>query len=412
MRAGLVMRQIHHWAALLFLAAIVVPPGPGVLHRRVPPAPRAQLGRRRDAADPGHRQRVRRLLAARRPAVGHRPAHRLLGVLSIPFVGHVAGVAALRRRVPGDRHHPPPVRHPHPASCPSSSHPADRVHLALVVAHKHTHFPGAGRHARTTSSASGCGRPTRSRPAACSSSSPPCVALLGGLAQINPIWLYGPFRPAERQLGVPARLVHGLARGGAAAHARLGDPRLRLRDPQPVLPRRRSSPGITFGLLYAWPLLEARFTKDHAEHHVLDRPRDRPLRTALGVATLAFYTVLGLGGATDALSSSSTSRINRLIWTLRVLLLRRPRRRRLHHPPPLPRAPGPRRRRRSPSASWSTPDSIGPRDRHDAHRGGVSAAEGRRGRVTTHAPWPISAGYGPMTRVNELDARAGGDSAS
>ena len=41
--------------------------------------------------------------------------------------------------------------------------------------------------------------------------------------------------------------------------------------------------GVTFVLLYAWPFLEARFTGDHAEHHLLDRPRDRPVRTALGV---------------------------------------------------------------------------------------------------------------------------------
>ena len=78
--------------------------------------------------------------------------------------------------------------------------------------------------------------------------------------------------------------------------------------------------GVTFGMLLAWPFLEARFSGDHAEHHVLDRPRDRPLRTALGVATLAFYTVLGLGGASDALSTLFDISLNRLIWTLRVLL--------------------------------------------------------------------------------------------
>ena len=51
-RAGLVMRQIHHWAALLFLAVDRRAPGPGLLHRGVPPAPRAQLDHRRHAADP------------------------------------------------------------------------------------------------------------------------------------------------------------------------------------------------------------------------------------------------------------------------------------------------------------------------------------------------------------------------
>ena len=49
-RAGLVMRQMHHWAALVFLAALVAAPVPGVLHRRLPPAPGDQLGGRRDPA--------------------------------------------------------------------------------------------------------------------------------------------------------------------------------------------------------------------------------------------------------------------------------------------------------------------------------------------------------------------------
>ena len=50
---------------------------PGVLHRRVPQAARAQLGdRRRPARCWRMRRGLRRLLAARRPALRHRPAHR------------------------------------------------------------------------------------------------------------------------------------------------------------------------------------------------------------------------------------------------------------------------------------------------------------------------------------------------
>ena len=109
-RAGLVMRQIHHWAALLFLAAIVVHLVriffTGAFRR---PAG-DQLDHRRHAADPGHRQRLRRLLAARRPAVGHRPAHRLLHRAVDPGRRHVARVAAVRRRVPRARHPQPALR--------------------------------------------------------------------------------------------------------------------------------------------------------------------------------------------------------------------------------------------------------------------------------------------------------------
>ena len=99
-RAGLVMRQIHHWAALLFLAVDRRAPRPRVLHRRVPPPARDQLDDRRDAADPGDRQRLRRLLAARRPAVGHGAADHVRRRAVGAGRRHVDRVAAVRRRVP------------------------------------------------------------------------------------------------------------------------------------------------------------------------------------------------------------------------------------------------------------------------------------------------------------------------
>ena len=74
-KGGLLIRQMHHWAALVFVGAIALHMARGLLHRRLPPAPRDQLGRRRAAADPRPGRRVHRLLAARRPAVGHRAAH-------------------------------------------------------------------------------------------------------------------------------------------------------------------------------------------------------------------------------------------------------------------------------------------------------------------------------------------------
>ena len=60
--------------------------------------------------------------------------------------------------------------------------------------------------------------------------------------------------------------------------------------------------GVTFTLLYLWPFLEARFTKDRDEHHLLDRPRDRPVRTAIGVGVLSFYVVLLLAGGAFTMS--------------------------------------------------------------------------------------------------------------
>src|SRR5438067_10470603 len=63
-------------------------------------------------------------------------------------------------------------------------------------------------------------------------------------------------------------------------------------------------PAVFFGLLYLTPFIEARFTHDvGVEHHVLDRPRDRPLRTALGTGVLFFYLTLFGAASSDVLSA-------------------------------------------------------------------------------------------------------------
>jgi hypothetical protein len=58
-------------------------------------------------------------------------------------------------------------------------------------------------------------------------------------------------------------------------------------------------PLVVFGLLYAWPLLERRFSGDRALHHLLERPRDNPRRTAFGVALFTFTAVPFFAGAMD-----------------------------------------------------------------------------------------------------------------
>jgi ubiquinol-cytochrome c reductase cytochrome b subunit len=56
---------------------------------------------------------------------------------------------------------------------------------------------------------------------------------------------------------------------------------------------------VVFTVLYAWPFIEARVTGDRDEHHLLDRPRDRPVRTALGAAAISGFVVLLLAGSDD-----------------------------------------------------------------------------------------------------------------
>ena len=169
-RAGLVMRQIHHWAALLFVAAMVVHLCrvffTGAFRR--PRELNWIIGVTH--ADPRHPQRIRRLLAARRPALGHRVAHRLLDRAQHPRGRHVADLAGVRRRVPRTRHHQPAVRDPHPARPGRDHRAADRAPGARRAPQAHP-VPRARAARTTTWSASGPSPPTRPR-ASGSSSSP------------------------------------------------------------------------------------------------------------------------------------------------------------------------------------------------------------------------------------------------
>ena len=76
-----------------------------------------------------------------------------------------------------------------------------------------------------------------------------------------------------------------------------------------------------FTLLFAWPFLEARVTGDYAEHNLLDRPRQRPVRTALGAATITFCVVCFLAGAADVLAATFGLSVNAILWTFRFLVL-------------------------------------------------------------------------------------------
>jgi ubiquinol-cytochrome c reductase cytochrome b subunit len=51
--------------------------------------------------------------------------------------------------------------------------------------------------------------------------------------------------------------------------------------------------------MIVYPFVERLLTRDRADHDLLDRPRDHPVRTAIGVATLAYYLVLSVAGAND-----------------------------------------------------------------------------------------------------------------
>ena len=80
-------------------------------------------------------------------------------------------------------------------------------------------------------------------------------------------------------------------------------------------------PSITFVVLYMWPFLDKVFTGDRAEHHVIDRPRDRPGRSAFGFAVLAFYGILLIAGSQDILASQMNVSMEPVTWMLRIAVV-------------------------------------------------------------------------------------------
>ncbi len=224
-RLGLVMRQTHHWAALIFVGSLAIHLGrvffTGAFRR---PREINWIGRP-DPAPPGHGQRLLRLHPARRPALGHRAGHRLRHRGVDPPRRVVADLRVLRRGVPGRRVGPAHVRH-------ARAHPPGRHRRPDRRAHGHPVAPEAHPVPRR-----GTDRDQRGRL--------PPVAHLRGQVDLVPPPRLGGHRPAGRagpdQPGVavgalrprrghhrgPARLLRGLARRCPPPLPGVGDPRLR-----------------------------------------------------------------------------------------------------------------------------------------------------------------------------------------
>jgi ubiquinol-cytochrome c reductase cytochrome b subunit len=193
------------------------------------------------------------------------------------------------------------------------------AHLAILWRQKHTQFPGPGR--REDNIVGSRLWPTyAARSVGLFAGVFGVIALLGGLAQINPIWLYGPFKPAAVSTAAQPDWYMGWLEGalrlGPAWRPHVfGYAVSELFWPGVLLP------GLTFGLLYLWPFIERRITGDRDEHHLLDRPRNRPVRTALGVGVLTFYIVLFIAGSQDIGAQKLNASIPTVTEALRIMLV-------------------------------------------------------------------------------------------
>ena len=293
-RAGLLIRQMHHWAALVFLAAII-------LHLcrifftgafRKPRELNWVIGLSLFVLALANGFTGYSLPDDLLSATGLRVAYSI--ATSVPLVGPLLASLFFGGPTVG------PVTTGrlyiiHVLFVPGLIIGLLGAHLGILWRQKHAQFPGRGRTDRNVVG-------TRLWPTYAARSVSlflgvaGAIAALGGLAQINPIWLYGPSRAGAVSTQAQPDWYLGWTEGALRLMPAVRFHVLGYRFPEVFIPG-VLLPGITFVVLYAWPFIERHFTGDRGEHHVLDRPRDRPWRSGLGAAVLAFYVVLfGAGG--------------------------------------------------------------------------------------------------------------------
>jgi ubiquinol-cytochrome c reductase cytochrome b subunit len=298
-KAGLLIRQTHHWAADVFVAAMVI-----------------------------HLMRVFFTGAFRKPReltwliglmliftsllegfLGYSLVDDLLsgmglaigyGVgLSLPIVGGPVIQAIFGAPFPGSTDFWSRMYITHVLLIPLLLATLIGVHLFLVAARHHTQFKETRRHTERRI----IGLPTFPAQAPRSLALMFFVAavlfLLGGLVQINPIWQWGPYEPWLATNGAQPDWYLGWLIGAlrlmpsfdvTISHFTL--------IPNPfwggVL-----FPLVVVGVLGAFPWIERRLSGDRRVHNIADRPRNAPNRTAFGAAFLSWVFLIFIFGAAD-----------------------------------------------------------------------------------------------------------------
>jgi ubiquinol-cytochrome c reductase cytochrome b subunit len=314
-RGGLFVRQVHHWAALMFAASIMV-----------------------------HLARVFFTGAFRRP----REANWVIGVIllilaifegffgySLPDdllsgTGIRAALSSITLGIPllgtwlhwllfgGD--FPGDILIPrlygiHILLFPGIMLALIGAHLALVWFQKHTQFPGPGHTERNVVG-------VRVMPVFAVKSGAffamtvAVMGLMGGLLQINPIWNLGPYNPSQVAAGSQPDFylmwTDGLIRLWPAWELYIGHHTV------PAAVAVALILGLVFILLTIYPYLETRFSGDTAHHNLLQRPRDVPVRTGIGAMAIAFYVVLTFSSFNDIIAYKFHVSLNATTWIGRI----------------------------------------------------------------------------------------------
>ncbi|HIY86006.1 MAG TPA: cytochrome bc complex cytochrome b subunit [Candidatus Yaniella excrementavium] len=330
-RGGLFMRQVHHWSALIFVAAASV-----------------------------HMLRVFFTGAFRRPRELNWVVGSVLLILALaagftgyslpddvlsgnglriidgvmkamPVVGTYLSFFFFGGEFPGDQIIPR-LYSLHIMVVPALIILMVAIHLFMVVVHKHTQYPGPGRQQTNV-----VGYPVGPVYAAKAGGFFfivfGIVALISGFLQINAVWNYGPYDPSPVSAGTQPDWYIGWVDGILRLMpGMLGDFSFLWHIPMPwgwnALPLGVLLPMIPAGALIVgmvlWPWIERGISGDNREHHILDRPRNAPGRTAAGVAGVIFYCVMWAAASSDLMAVYFMLSLNDVAYILRFLIIAGP----------------------------------------------------------------------------------------
>jgi ubiquinol-cytochrome c reductase cytochrome b subunit len=144
--------------------------------------------------------------------------------------------------------------------------------------------------------------------------------LLGGLVQINPIWLWGPYHVGEGTNGAQPDWYLGWLIGALrlvpSFDVTIGHYTL---VPNPFWGG-ALFPLVVLGALAIWPWAERKVTGDNAYHNLLERPRDNPWRTALGLAIVTWVFLIFMSGSADRVTVLFGLDYAQQIWVYRVIV--------------------------------------------------------------------------------------------
>ena len=315
-RGGLLMRQIHHWAAHLFIAGMIV-----------------------------HMMRVYLTGAFRKP----RELNWVIGMLllllgtlegftgyslpddllsgtgiraadgftkSVPVIGTYASFFLFDGEFPGDAIIPR-LYTAHVLLIPAILVGLITAHMLLLVFHKHTQWPGPG---RTNDNV--VGFPLLPVYMAKAGGFFFIVfgftALMAAIIELNPIWRYGPYNPAEVTAGSQPDWYMGWPDGALRIMPGIETEAFGYTLSWNIFLPIIVLPGLVFTAVLLLPFIEQWITKDNREHHLLQRPRNNPTRTALLVAFMTFYGILWMAGGNDIIAVIFGGSINAITYFNRV----------------------------------------------------------------------------------------------